>query len=94
MSNGPAQRLSFLRRTGAVLVYVVSVLVLLVLAWSGVAEILARRQSVAAAADLLAQLEGRRAGPFATPSGPTGGGAVPTGSPFLEGQTLTVAPTP
>jgi general secretion pathway protein M len=91
MSNGPTQRLSFLRRAMALLAYVVSVLALLLVAWSGVAEILARRQSVAAATDLLAQLEGRRAGPFATPSGATGAGTVPTGSPFLEGQTLTVA---
>ena len=69
MSTGPARRLSFLRRAGAVLVYAVSVVVLLALAWSGVADVLARRQSVAAAADLVAQLEGRRGGPFAPPSG-------------------------
>jgi general secretion pathway protein M len=91
MSPGPAQRLSLLQRATALLAYVVSVLVLLLLAWSGVVDILARRQSVGAATDLLAQLEGRRAGPFAAPSGPAGSGTVPTGSPFLEGQTLTVA---
>ena len=49
---------------------------------------LARRQSVAAASDLLAQLEGRKPGAGATAGR---GGTRPTGSPFLEGQTLTVA---
>jgi len=89
MSTGPAQRMSFLRRMSAVLLYAAAVVLLVVLAWSGVADMLARRQSVAAATDLLAQLEGRRPGAFATPPGPAG--TTPTGSPFLEGQTLTVA---
>ena len=65
-------------------------MVLLALAWSAVADILERRQSVAASSDLLAQLEGRRAvGGGCRRGRPPG--AVPTGSPFLEGQTLTVA---
>jgi general secretion pathway protein M len=89
MNTGPTQRMSFLRRATAVLAYAAAVVLLLVLAWSGVADMLARRQSVAAATDLLAQLEGRRSGAFATPPGPAG--TAPTGSPFLEGQTLTVA---
>jgi general secretion pathway protein M len=58
-------------------------------AWANVADILARRQAVAASEDLLAQLEGRRALPFGAPG--TLNGAVPAGSPFLEGQTVTVA---
>ncbi|MEJ0078893.1 MAG: type II secretion system protein GspM [Alphaproteobacteria bacterium] len=71
----------------AVLGYGAIVLVLVAMAWSGVAEILDRRQAIAASSDLLAQLEGRK------PSARTGGAEsqVPTGSPFLEGQTLTVA---
>jgi general secretion pathway protein M len=89
MSTGPIQRQSFLRRAAALLVYLSAVMVLLLVAWSGVADMLARRQSVAAATDLLAQLEGRRPGAFATSAGPAG--TAPTGSPFLEGQTLTVA---
>jgi len=89
MSTGPAQRLSLLSRAMAVLAYAASIALLLVLAWSGGAEIMARRQAVAAATDLLAQLEGRRPGAFAPPAGAAG--AVPAGSPFLEGQTLTVA---
>jgi general secretion pathway protein M len=73
----------------AVLAYVATVVALLVLAVSGVAEIIERRQALAASSDLLAQLEGRRPGSGATSAGT--GGSVPTGSPFLEGQTLTVA---
>ncbi|TMJ05573.1 MAG: general secretion pathway protein GspM [Alphaproteobacteria bacterium] len=82
-------RLSTTRPSLAVLGYVATVVVLLAMAWSGITDILDRRQSVAAARDLLAQLEGRKASPLAPRS--AGGGQVPTGSPFLEGQTLTVA---
>ena len=59
------------------------------MAWSGVTDILERRQSVAAASDLLAQLEGRK--PFAGATAGASATQIPTGSPFLEGQTLTVA---
>ena len=72
----------------AVAGYVAAVIVLLLLAWSGVSEILDRRQAIAASADLLAQLEGRK--PMAARAG-AGETQIPTGSPFLEGQTLTVA---
>ncbi len=89
MNRDPAQRLSFLQRTMAALAYAAAVVLLVLLAWSGIADMLARRQSVAAATDLLAQLEGRRPGAFAAPPGSAG--TTPTGSPFLEGQTLTVA---
>jgi general secretion pathway protein M len=73
----------------AAAMYVLVVAALLFAAWANISDILARRQSVAAAEDLLAQLEGRRAAPFGTPGAPTG--PVPTGSPFLEGQTVTIA---
>ena len=82
-------RLSSTRPLLAVLGYAVAVVVLLAMAWNGIADILERRQSVAAASDLLAQLEGRKASPLA--AGGRGASPVPTGSPFLEGQTLTVA---
>jgi general secretion pathway protein M len=82
-------RLSSTRPLLAVLGYAAAVVALLAMAWSGIADILDRRQSVAAASDLLAQLEGRKASPLA--AGGVGGSQVPTGSPFLEGQTLTVA---
>jgi general secretion pathway protein M len=68
--------------------YVVAVIVLLALAWSGVSEIMERRAALAASADLLAQLEGRKS---AAARSDTARSQVPTGSPFLEGQTLTVA---
>jgi len=82
-------RLSSTRPLLAVLGYAVAVVVLLAMAWNGIADILERRESVAAASDLLAQLEGRKASPLA--AGGRGASPVPTGSPFLEGQTLTVA---
>jgi general secretion pathway protein M len=86
--NTTLTRLSSTRPLLAVLGYVAAVVVLLAMTWSGIADILERRQSVAAATDLLAQLEGRKASPLATSAG---AGQIPTGSPFLEGQTLTVA---
>jgi general secretion pathway protein M len=72
----------------AVASYVAVVIVLLALAWSGVSDILERRQALAASTDLLAQLEGRKARVTLPGSAES---QVPTGSPFLEGQTLTVA---
>ena len=81
-------RLSTFSPLLAALGYAAAVIVLVVLAWSGVAEILERRQSIEAATDLLAQLEGRR--PSAAQAGAPAGQA-PAGSPFLEGQTVTVA---
>ena len=90
MSIVGSKRLSVVGHLLATLAYLVTVALLLTLAWTGVAEMLERRQSVAAASDLLAQLEGRKAGARASTADPTAA-AVPTGSPFLEGQTLTVA---
>jgi len=88
MSTATA-RLSSLRPLLATIGYAMALFVLLMMTWSGVADVLERRQAIAAASDLLAQLEGRKPSPL------TGAGAaatrVPTGSPFLEGQTLTVA---
>jgi len=73
----------------ATAVYALVIAALLFTAWASIADIFARRQAVAASEDLLAQLEGRRAAPFGGPGAPAG--PVPTGSPFLEGQTVTVA---
>lgn len=88
MSTTPATRRSLLSPLLAALGYAAAVAVLLALAWSGVSDILDKRQSVEASSDLLAQLEGRK--PSVTLPGPPSGDA-PTGSPFLEGQTVTVA---
>jgi general secretion pathway protein M len=82
-------RMPMLRQLLAALGYVAVIAMLLVLVWSAIGDILDRRRAIAASSDLLAQLEGRRTAaglPGAAPTGP-----VPTGSPFLEGQTLTVA---
>jgi general secretion pathway protein M len=89
MSPARTSRLPLLRQSLAVFAYLAAVAVLLALVWSAVDDIRDRRKAVAASSDLLAQLEGRRSAsglPGAAPAGP-----VPTGSPFLEGQTLTVA---
>jgi general secretion pathway protein M len=83
-------RLSSARQLLAALGYLAALALLLAVTWTGIADILTRRASVEAAADLLAQLEGRRGASAAVAAG-TPAGTVPTGSPFLEGQTLTVA---
>ena len=84
-----ASRLPMLRQFLAALGYVAVIAVLLVLVWSAIGDIRDRRQAIAASSDLLAQLEGRRTAAGLSGAAPTG--PVPTGSPFLEGQTLTVA---
>ena len=70
--------------------YVVVLALLLLSIWTAVSDLLERQRTVDAAADMLARLEGRK--PRSQADG--GGGAtgpVPAGSPFLEGQTVTVA---
>jgi general secretion pathway protein M len=72
----------------ATLLYGAVVVVLLLVAWSALAAVYQRYVAVAAASDLLDQIEGRKpmpAGADATAS------AAPAGSPFLEGPTVTVA---
>ncbi len=55
---------------------------------SSLADVLSQRAEVVASATMLEQFEGHR--PAATRSA-TGGVAAPSGSPFLEGATVTVA---
>ena len=88
MSTAPTTRHTTLSALLAALGYAAAVIVLVALAWSGVSDILDKRQSVEAASDLLAQLEGRKPA-VALPGTPNGD--APAGSPFLEGQTVTVA---
>jgi general secretion pathway protein M len=64
------------------------VVVFLFLAVSSIADILGQRAEVVSSAAMLEQLEGRR--PAAT-RGSTGNAAMPSGSAFLEGATVTVA---
>jgi general secretion pathway protein M len=71
----------------AVLSYVVLMAVLIAVTWTALAELQDRHSALLAATDILDRLEGRKT---AGSTGPAAGTA-PTGSPFLEGQTLTVA---
>ena len=68
--------------------YAAVVLVLLWIVVSSIADILSQRTAVAASAAMLEQLEGRRIAP---PKGSAAGAGMPSGSPFLEGATVTVA---
>jgi general secretion pathway protein M len=68
--------------------YVGIVVVLLVVTASSLVDLLGQRASLAAAAAMLEQLEGRK--PPAA-GGRSGDAGVPSGSAFLEGATVTVA---
>ena len=72
----------------AAIVYAATIAVFLALIWSAVADIQERRAGVAATAEIRAQLQGRR--PL-SPGPGASGDATQTGSPFLEGPTVTVA---
>jgi general secretion pathway protein M len=81
---------SFLARfpAGAAILYIAVVVLFAITAWTTVGDIMERRSAVAATADILSQLEGRKP---ATPRalGDSQVAAVP-GSPLLEGATVTV----
>jgi general secretion pathway protein M len=68
--------------------YAALVIVLLAVTVSSIVDLLGQRSSVLATADMLAQLEGRKAPAAGNRSGDAG---MPSGSPFLEGTTVTVA---
>jgi len=72
---------------GAALLYVGLVMVFAITAWTTAAEILDRRDAVAATAAVLSQLEGRSP---ATPGRGKNGESPTAGSPLLEGATVTV----
>jgi general secretion pathway protein M len=72
----------------ATFAYGLVLVVFLLVAWSVLADVYERYASYAAAGELLDQIEGRRP----TPAGANPrAGSAPTGSPFLEGPTVTVA---
>lgn len=73
----------------AVALYAALAAALVVVAISSVADILTQRQSVSDVSTMLEQLEGRR--PAFRGGGAADNTAVPSGSPFLEGATVTVA---
>jgi general secretion pathway protein M len=62
--------------------------VLMIVIVSSVSDVLGRRATVAAAAAMLDQLQGRKTRQF---GGQGGDVSAPSGSPFLEGATVTVA---
>jgi general secretion pathway protein M len=89
MNLSAALRKSFVASPiGAALAYAGLVGVLVVVVISSIVDILGQRAAVAASAEMLAQLEGRK------PAG-SGGRTVdvpmPSGSAFLEGATVTIA---
>jgi general secretion pathway protein M len=89
MNPALSPRVAMLRQSLAALGYVAAVLILLALIFKAISGIFEQRTSIAASAELLAQLDGR--GAAASRPGDVPPGAIPIGSPFLEGQTLTVA---
>ena len=70
----------------ATTLYVAAVAVLGIVAWMAIADLLDQRQAVAQAEEMLAQLDRGRQN-----AAPHSEAEAPQGSPFLEGQTVTVA---
>lgn len=70
----------------ATTLYVGLIATLLFIAVSSISDVVDRRGQVAAAANMLKQLDSRR-----PPSARSGDVMVPSGSPYLEGATVTVA---
>lgn len=73
----------------AAICYLVVVITFLLISGSYIFDILERRQEVAAAGDILSRLESRN--PSLARDVDANGSSLPTGSPVLEGQTVTVA---
>jgi general secretion pathway protein M len=74
---------------GAAICYVVVVIAFLVTTWLYISDFLERRQAVAAAGDVLSHLEGRN--PSSSRNADAKGTPFVTGSPVLQGPTVTVA---
>ena len=73
---------------GAAVAYAAFVLMLISGTWSAIADILDRRADLAAAREILEQLDGRRLPPRNNDNAENVG---PSGAPLLEGPTVTVA---
>ncbi len=67
--------------------YAALVVVFAIIAWIAASDVLDQRQAIAQSEELLAQLERGRQSTAAR----NDGGDAPQGSPFLEGQTVTLA---
>jgi general secretion pathway protein M len=74
--------------TVAAAIYVAFIVVFLAAIWLSLASLFDARASLNSARDILGQLEARQNNPSAANNT---AGAVPTGSPFLGGETITVA---
>ncbi len=72
----------------AVACYVALVMVCALVTWTALADVYDRYGTLAAATDMLDQIEGRKKSPSHTD---VLGANAPAGSPFLEGQSITVA---
>lgn len=72
----------------AAFAYAGLVIALLFMVITSVADVLSRRAEVVSTANMLEQLDGRRS---ATGRASPGDVSIPSGSPFLEGATLTIA---
>jgi general secretion pathway protein M len=89
MKTGHAIDRTLARYPGvAALAYGLVLVAFLLIAWSALANLYGRYADYAAAGELLDQIEGRRPMP---PGMNARAGSAPTGSPFLEGPTVTVA---
>jgi general secretion pathway protein M len=89
MKTSPAIDRTLARHPGvATLAYGLVLVVFLLIAWSALSNLYGRYLDYAAASELLDQIEGRRP---AAPGVKPGAESAPTGSPFLEGPTVTVA---
>jgi general secretion pathway protein M len=72
----------------AVAVYAVAVVVLLATIWVSLADLYRVRAALADSRDILGKLEARQ---HSADAANTPAGAVPAGSPFIGGETITVA---
>lgn len=89
MNQSATLRKLLSRSLPATALYVLIISLLVFVIGSSLADIFRQRADVAASAAMLEQLEGRRPGAAARGQDPDA--AAPSGSPFLEGATVTIA---
>jgi general secretion pathway protein M len=75
----------------AVTVYLLLAAAFIVAIWVSLADILEARAELSSSLDILGQLEARRPPSGAASAGSSPAAAIPAGSPFLGGGTITVA---
>jgi len=87
-TDSPSTRLFARYPAAGAALYGLLILLCAVVVWVSLADLLAQRSALASSVDLLDRIESRRGGPDAAIASP---GAIPSGSPFLGGETITVA---